>query len=60
MTTALNKQAATDTRVAQAQAANIEIKDQTNLIRHNARAATKAAQEQSSYVKPNEIVIATR
>jgi len=60
MTTARNNYAATDARFTQAQAANAEIKDQTDLLRTNTRAAAKAAQEQSPYVKSNEIVIATR
>jgi hypothetical protein len=60
MVTARNNYAATDARVARAQAANTEIKDKTNLIYNNTRAATKAVQEQFPYVKSNEIVIATR
>jgi hypothetical protein len=58
--TARNNYSVTDSRLTQARAANIEIKDKTNLISTNSRAAAKAAQEQLHYVKPNEIVIATR
>src|SRR5262245_52399042 len=60
MTTARNNYAVSDSRLAQARAANSEIKDKTDLIRTSARAAAQAAQEQLHYVKPNEIVIATR
>ncbi len=60
MATARNSYAVSDSRLAQAQAANTEIKDKTNLIRTNSQAAAQAAQERLHYVKPNEIVIATR
>lgn len=60
LATARNNFAVTDSRLTRAQAANLEIKDQTDLTRTNSRAAAKAAQEQLHYVKPNEIVIATR
>jgi cell division protein FtsB len=60
LTTAQNNYAVSDSRLTQALAANSEIKDKTALIRTNARAAAQAAQEQLHYVKPNEIVIATR
>ena len=57
--TARNSYTVTDSRLAQAQAANLAIKDKTNLIRTNSHAAAQAAQEQLHYAKPNEIVIAT-
>ena len=60
MATARNNYAVSDARLAQAQAANTAIKDKTNLIRTNSQAAAQAAQEQLHYVKPTEIVIATR
>ena len=60
LATARQSYAISDSRLAQAQAANTEMKDKTNLIRTNSQAAAQAAQEQLHYVKPNEIVIATR
>lgn len=59
MLTAQNAQAITNSRLAQAQADNGELKATTDLIRTNPRAAAKAAQEQLHYVKANEIVIKT-
>lgn len=60
VTTAQNIHAATNSRLVQAQAANAELKAQTDLLRTDSRAAAQAVQEQLHYVKPNEIVIATQ
>ena len=57
--TAQSRHVVTHSRLAQVESANEEVKQRTQQLRTNSRAAAQAAQAQLHYVKRNEVVIAT-
>ena len=59
MQTAQARHTVTQSRLAQAESDNTELKQQTEQLRSNPRVAARVAQAQLHHVKPNEVVIAT-